>query len=159
MATLDGKVAIVTGGNSGIGAAIAQLFASKGASVVIAARRVAEGEVVAGRIGPAASFFPTDVTEERDVATLVRHAVERFGRLDCLVNNAGNPGVMGGIAETEVAHWDSVFAVHVRGVMLGMKHAAPLMTAQGSGSIIAIASTSGHRAGFSAHSYSAARRR
>jgi NAD(P)-dependent dehydrogenase (short-subunit alcohol dehydrogenase family) len=157
MATLDGKVAIVTGGNSGIGAAIAQLFASKGASVVIAARRVAEGEVVAGRIGPAASFFPTDVTEERDVAALVRHAVERFGRLDCLVNNAGNPGVMGGIAETEVAHWDSVFAVHVRGVMLGMKHAAPLMTAQGSGSIITIASTSGHRAGFSAHSYSAAK--
>ena len=65
MATLDGKVAIVTGGNSGIGAAIAQLFASKGASVVIAARRVAEGEGVARRIGAAASFFPTDVTGER----------------------------------------------------------------------------------------------
>jgi NAD(P)-dependent dehydrogenase (short-subunit alcohol dehydrogenase family) len=148
MATLDGKVAIITGGNSGIGATIAQVFGSKGASVVIAARRVAEGEVVAGRIGPAASFFPTDVTEERDVAALVRHAVERFGRLDCLVNNAGNPGVMSGIAETEAAHWDNVFAVHVRGAMLGMKHAAPLMTAQGSGSIITIASTSGHRAGF-----------
>ena len=73
------------------------------------------------------------------------------------MNNAGNPGVMSGIAETEAAHWDSVFAVHVRGVMLGMKHAAPLMTEQRSGSIITIASTSGHRAGFSAHSYSAAK--
>jgi NAD(P)-dependent dehydrogenase (short-subunit alcohol dehydrogenase family) len=65
--------------------------------------------------------------------------------------------MMSGIAETEAAHWDSVFAVHVRGVMLGMKHAAPVMTAQGSGSIITIASTSGQRAGFSAHSYSAAK--
>jgi NAD(P)-dependent dehydrogenase (short-subunit alcohol dehydrogenase family) len=113
--TLDGKVAIITGGNSGIGATIAQLFACKGASVVIAARRVAESDAVAGRIGSAASFFPTDVTVERDVAALVRHAVERFGRLDCLVNNAGNPGVMSGIRETEAAHWDNVVAVHVRG--------------------------------------------
>jgi NAD(P)-dependent dehydrogenase (short-subunit alcohol dehydrogenase family) len=109
MAMLDGKVAIVTGGNSGIGAMTAQVFASEGATVVVAARRVAEGEVIAEQIGPAASFFPTDVTQERDIAALLRHVAERFGRLDCLVNNAGNPGVMNGIAETEAAHWDSVF--------------------------------------------------
>ena len=114
MATLDGKVAIVTGGNSGIGAANKKFFffffKKKKKK-----KKKKNLNIVAGRIGPAASFFPADVTEERDVAALVRHAVEQFGRLDCLVNNAGNAGVMGGIAETEVAHWDSVFAVHVRG--------------------------------------------
>jgi NAD(P)-dependent dehydrogenase (short-subunit alcohol dehydrogenase family) len=154
---LGDKVAIVTGGSSGIGMAIAEAFASAGAHVVIAARRAVEGNAVVERIGPAASFIRTDVTKEEEVTELIRQTIHRFGRLDCLVNNAGNPGLMNGISETETAHWDSVFAVHVRGAMLGMKHAAPVMASQSGGTIINVASASGQRAGFSAHSYSAAK--
>ena len=157
MGVLEGKVAIVTGGSSGIGAAIAERFASEGARVVIATRRVAEGEATAARVGPNACFVLTHVADEADVSGLVAHALDRFGRLDCLVNNAGNPGHMVPIAETEIAHFDALMAVHVRGAMLAMKHAAPALLRQQSGSVINIASASGLRAGFSAHSYSAAK--
>jgi NAD(P)-dependent dehydrogenase (short-subunit alcohol dehydrogenase family) len=157
MGILEGKVAIVTGGTSGIGACVAKLFVLEGAKVVLAARRRAEGEASATRLGHGASFIRTDVAEEADVKAMVEHTLDRFGRLDCLVNNAGTPGRMVGIAETEIAHFDAIMAVHVRGSMLGMKHATPAMLREGGGSIINVASVSGHRAGFSAHSYSAAK--
>jgi NAD(P)-dependent dehydrogenase (short-subunit alcohol dehydrogenase family) len=89
MSALAGKVAIVTGGTSGIGAAIATLFVAEGARVVIAGRRRDKGEQVAATLGEAATFIRTDVCIEDDVAAMVRHAVEHFGRLDYLVNNAG----------------------------------------------------------------------
>ncbi len=157
MGILEGKVAIVTGGTSGIGACVAKLFVLEGAKVVLAARRRAEGEASAAQLGPGVSFIRTDVAEEADTKAMVEHALDRFGKLDCLVNNAGTPGHMVGIADTQIAHFDAIMAVHVRGCMLGMKHAAPAMLRQGSGCIINIASVSGHRAGFSAHSYSAAK--
>ena len=156
MDIIKGKVAIVTGASSGIGACIAETFVAEGASVILAAR-LAEGQAIAARLDDAASFIRTDVADEAEVKAMVGHALDRFGRLDCLVNNAGIPGVMVGIAETDAEHFDAVMAVHVRGAMLGIKHAAPTMLRQGGGSIVNIASVSGHRAGFSAHSYSAAK--
>ncbi len=157
MTRLAGRVAIVTGGTSGIGAAVAEMFVREGARVMLAARRQSEGENVANRLGAAADFRRTDVSDENDVRSLLDDTLVRFGRVDCLVNGAGTPGLMTGIAETTVEHFDAIMAVHVRGAMLCMKHAAPAMLRQRSGSIINVASVSGHRAGFSAHSYSAAK--
>lgn len=157
MGVLDGKVAIVTGGTSGIGARTVELFAEEGAQVVIAGRRREEGEALARRLGPAASFIRTDITKEPEVKAMIDHALATFGRLDCLFNNAGNPGRMTSIADVDMEHFDATMATHVRGVLLGMKHAAPALLRQGSGSIINMGSVSGLRAGFSAHTYSAAK--
>ena len=88
---------------------------------------------------------------------MIDHAVTRFGRLDCLVNNAGIPAPMVSIAEIDVANIDHVLAVNVRGVLLGIKHAAPVMLSQGAGSIINIASMVGHRGGLSSHVYTASK--
>src|SRR5262249_4874986 len=136
MGALDGKVAIITGGTSGIGARTAELFVAEGAKVFIAGRRQAEGEGLAKKLGAPASFMRTDVTKEADIKALMEHALAKFGRIDCLFNNAGNPGRIAGIADLDVAHFDTVIATHVRGVVLCMKYAAPAMIRQGSGSII-----------------------
>jgi NAD(P)-dependent dehydrogenase (short-subunit alcohol dehydrogenase family) len=157
MGVLDGKVAIVAGGTSGIGAATVELFVAEGAKVVIAGRRQEEGSGLAGRLGTAASFVRADVTSDADVKAMIDHAVATFGRLDCLFNNAGNPGRITGIAETDMDQFDSLMQVHVRGVVLGMKHAAPVMLRQGSGSIINTGSVAGLRAGTSSHLYSTAK--
>jgi NAD(P)-dependent dehydrogenase (short-subunit alcohol dehydrogenase family) len=157
MGALDGKVAIITGGTSGIGARTAELFVAEGAKVVVAGRRQAEGEALAKQLGAAALFARTDVTREADIKALIEQTLARFGRLDCLFNNAGNPGRLAPIAELDMAHFDTVIATHVRGVVLGMKYAAPAMIRQGSGSIINTGSIAGLRAGYSAHSYSAAK--
>jgi len=157
MGSLDGKVAVITGSTSGIGARTADLFVEEGAKVVIAARRRGEGEHLAQALGPAASFIATDVGREADVAAMIDHALTRFGRLDCLINNAGTPGKTSGIADVDMDHFDATITVHVRGVMLGMKYAAPVMLRQGSGSIINVASTSGRRAGYSGLTYSTAK--
>jgi NAD(P)-dependent dehydrogenase (short-subunit alcohol dehydrogenase family) len=102
-------------------------------------------------------FQRTDVSNEDDVRTLVSRAETSFGRLDCIFNNAGFGGALGGIAETEVAEWDVTFGVLVRGVFLGMKHAAPLLRRQGGGSIISTASVAGIIGGYSPHAYAAAK--
>jgi NAD(P)-dependent dehydrogenase (short-subunit alcohol dehydrogenase family) len=157
MGTLAGKVAIVVGGTSGIGARTVQLFIAEGARVVIAGRRRDEGEQLARELGSAASFIATDVTSESDIEAMIEHAVTRFGRIDCLMNNAGNPGKVSTIADLDMAHFDSIFAVHVRGTVLAIKHAAPVMLKQGSGSIINTASIAGHVSGYSSFSYSTAK--
>lgn len=157
MPALDGKVAIVTGGSSGIGAAIATVFIAEGARVVIAGRRRDKGEQIARVLGDGASFIRTDVSVEDDVAAMVRHAVARFGRLDCLVNNAGSGSQRVAIADIDLSRFDAALGVHLRGVVAGMKHAAPVMAAQRSGSIITIASVNGTRAGLGGHAYSAAK--
>ena len=97
MGMVDGKVAIVSGGTSGIGARASELFVHEGARVVIAGRRQERGEELAARLGPAACFVRTDVSLEHDVAAMIKHAVERFGRVDCLFNNAGDASEGGGI--------------------------------------------------------------
>ena len=157
MGVLEGKVAIVTGGTSGIGARTVERFVEEGAKVVIAGRRREEGEALAKQLGRPASFIRTDVAQEGEVKAMVEHALAKFGRLDCLFNNAGNPGRMTGIAEVEMEHYDAIMNTHVRGVVLGMKHAALAMTRQGSGSIINTGSIGGLRAGTSPHIYATAK--
>ena len=155
MGILDGKVAIVTGGTSGIGERIAEIFVQEGARVVVAARRQAEGSALEQRLG--ISFVRADVSIEADAKSMVDFAVQRFGRVDCLVNCAGINAPMIGIADIDVAAFDQVMAVNVRGVFLGIKHVAPVMAAQGSGSIVNIASIGARRAGLSSHSYTASK--
>ena len=157
MGILDGKVAIISGGTSGIGASSVELFAKEGARVVIAGRRSAEGEALARKLGAAAFFIRTDVSKEADVKALIEGTLAKFGRLDCLFNNAGIPGRLTGIAEMDIDHYEAIMAVHVRGVVLGMKYGAAPMLRQGSGSIINTGSVAGLRAGFSGHMYSTAK--
>jgi NAD(P)-dependent dehydrogenase (short-subunit alcohol dehydrogenase family) len=157
MGQLEGKVAIVTGATSGIGERIAEVFVAEGARVVGAGRREAEGRALESRCGPALSFVRSDVADEASVKAMVDHAVTKFGRLDCLVNNAGSGSPMVSITEVTGEHFSSVYDTNVRGVMFGMKHAARIMTAQRSGSIITIASASGLRAGISGHIYSSSK--
>jgi NAD(P)-dependent dehydrogenase (short-subunit alcohol dehydrogenase family) len=153
MGALDGKVAIVTGGTSGIGERIVELFVEEGARVVVAARREQEGAALEDRLG--VRFIRTDVASEADVKAMVDHAMKSFGRVDCLVNNAGIPSPMVSISEIDVPTIDRLMAVNVRGVLLGIKHVAPVMIAQKAGSIVSISSMAGLRGGVSGHIYSA----
>ena len=155
MGALDGKIAIVTGGTSGIGEGIATAFVSEGAQVVIAGRREEEGRALEKRIG--VRFVRADVANEADVKGMIDQTLERFGRLDCLVNNAGIPQPMASIIDVDVAMIDQILAVNVRGVILGVKHAARVMLPTGAGSIINIGSVAGHRGGLSAHVYTASK--
>lgn len=157
MLRLEGKVALIAGATSGIGARTAEIFVAEGASVVIAGRRKDRGEKLARTLGEAASFLRTDVTVEADVKAMVDHAVDRFGRLDCLINNAGVPSQFVAIPDVDLQQFDAVMAVHVRAVLAGMKFAARVMATQGSGSIINVTSVNGTRAGLGGHYYSAAK--
>src|SRR6516165_8470961 len=149
MGRLDGKVAVITGATSGIGLRTAEIFVGEGAKVVIAGRRVAEGEALQRQLGAACVFRQTDVTIEEQMRALIALAVERFGKIDCLFNNAGGPAQTGGIEGLDVARFDAAMATLVRSVMLGMKLAAPHMKKQGFGSIINNGSIAGRLAGFS----------
>lgn len=149
MGRLDGKVAVITGATSGIGLRTAEIFAAEGAKLVVAGRRVPEGEALAQRLGDSCIFRQTDVMAEGQVASLINFAVDRLGRLDCLFNNAGGPAQTGGIEGLEADRFDLAMATLVRSVMLGMKHAAPHMRRQGFGSIINNGSIAGRLAGFS----------
>jgi NAD(P)-dependent dehydrogenase (short-subunit alcohol dehydrogenase family) len=149
MGRLSGKVAIITGATSGIGLRTAEVFIAEGARVIIAGRRVAEGEALAKALGPDCIFRQADVTVEDQVKALTALAVDKFGRLDCVFNNAGGPAQTGGIEGLEVERFDLAMATLVRSVMLGMKHAAPIMRKQGFGSIINNGSIAGRLAGFS----------
>lgn len=155
MGALNGKVAIVTGGTSGIGEKIVEVFVEEGAQVVIAARRQAEGDALEKRLG--ARFVRTDVSSEADVKTMVDRAVEWFGRVDCLVNNAGIPAPITSVADMEVADIERVLAVNILGVMLATKHVARVMLTQGTGSIINIGSVAAHRGGLSGHIYTSSK--
>ena len=133
MGRLDGKVAVITGATSGIGLHTAEIFVAEGASIVIAGRRAPEGERLAKKLGANCVFRQTDVTVEEQMRALIGQAVEKFGRIDCLFNNAGGPAQTGGIESLEVERFDAAMATLIRSVMLGMKHAAPYMRKQGSG--------------------------
>src|SRR4051794_35628827 len=149
MGRLDGKVAVITGATSGIGLRTAEIFVEEGARIVIAGRRAPEGEALAKKLGANCIFRRSDVTVEDEVRALIGEAVDKFGRIDCLFNNAGGPAQTGGIEGLEVGMFDAAMATLVRSVMLGMKHAAPHMRRQGSGSIINNGSIAGRLAGFS----------
>jgi NAD(P)-dependent dehydrogenase (short-subunit alcohol dehydrogenase family) len=149
MGRLDGKVAVITGATSGIGLRTAEVFVAQGAKVVVAGRRVPEGEALAKKLGAACIFRQTDVAIEAQMKSLISLAIDKFGRIDCLFNNAGGPAQTGGIEGLEVDRFDAAMATLVRSVMLGMKHAAPHMKKQGSGSIINNGSIAGHLGGYS----------
>src|SRR5947208_2522103 len=157
MERLRGKVALVTGGASGIGEATVRLFVDEGASMVLADLQDERGRSVAKDAGPRAVYVHADVSREADVAAMVDETVRRFGRLDCLFNNAGFAGVHGPIDEIGVEGFDATIAVLLRGVFLGMKHAAAVMKRQGTGSIISTASVAGLHTGLGPHIYSAAK--
>ena len=132
-----GKVALITGGANGIGRATVELMAREGARVVATGRRAELGRSLESALGKDKCLFVTaDATREADVKAMIDACVSKWGRLDCLFNNAGGPAPVGGIETVPVEGFDAAMATLVRSVMLGMKHAAPIMMKQGSGSII-----------------------
>lgn len=157
MGKLDGKVAVITGGASGIGKATVRLFIEQGARVLIADILDDKGESLAGKLGASADYLHTDVSKESDVKAAIDHALAKFERLDCMFNNAGYGGVSGPIEGIPVDGFDETIGVLLRGVFLGIKHAAPVMKKQGSGSIISTASIGGLRTGYGPHIYSTAK--
>ena len=157
MAELEGRTAVITGGASGSGAETARLFVAEGARVVIADMQDERGEALARELGPQAVFSSCEVRSEEQVKAAVDLALDRWGRLDCMFNNAGFGGVLGPIDAIPVDAFDLTFAVLVRGVFLGMKHAIPAMKAQGSGSIVNTGSIAGITAGRGPQVYSAAK--
>lgn len=159
MGQLEGKCAIVTGATSGIGRRTVERFVEEGARVVFCGRRETLGAQLQAALGrERVLFVKADVTLEADVARVIGTCVREFGRVDVLFNNAGGPAPTGGIESVVVAGFDAAMATLVRSVMLGMKHAAPLMLEQRSGSIINNGSVAGVRAGLSSSMvYSAAK--
>lgn len=139
MGRVAGKVAIVTGGASGMGKADAILLAREGANVVVADLNEKAGQEVAAAIGEAAIFVRLDVSDEDNWKTVIAATVEQFGRLDILVNNAGMIA-LGTIVDTDLASWRKINAVNSDGVFLGCKHAIPVMADSGGGSIINMSS-------------------
>lgn len=144
-----GKVALVTGGSAGLGEATAIRFAQEGAKVVIAARRCEQSARVVQRIialGGEAHFVATDVSRAEDVERMVDQALQKFGQLDCAVNNAGIAGPrLTPVAEVTEAQWDEVMGVNLKGVWLCMKHELHAMLATGGGSIVNVASIYGDK--------------
>jgi NAD(P)-dependent dehydrogenase (short-subunit alcohol dehydrogenase family) len=157
MGRFDGKVALVTGGASGIGERTARLLAQEGARVVVADLQEERGRAVAASLGESAAFHKTEVSREDQVRAAVAAALAAFGRLDVLVNNAGFGGALGPLESTPVEEWDVTFAVLVRGPFLGMKHAVPALRAVGGGAVVNIASVAGQVGGLGPHAYSAAK--
>ena len=163
MKRLAGKVAIVTGGASGLGRATVMRFLADGAKVVVADLNEASGAETlavakAGGHGDNVAFVRCDVAKEADVAATVAAAETRFGRLDIAYLNAGVGGAFGPIAETSVEDWDYTFAVLTRSVFLGMKHASQAMKTHGQGGVILVtASIAGMVGGGGSHAYSAAK--
>ncbi|HEY3264033.1 MAG TPA: glucose 1-dehydrogenase [Actinomycetota bacterium] len=138
---LEGKVALITGGGSGMGKVASELFASEGASVVLTDVNDEAGEATAGAIGERARYVHADVSQEQDAEEMVATTVDAFGRLDVVYNNAGiMPLGDGSVTDNDTAIWDEVLAVNVKGVAFGCKYGIPAMVAHGGGSIINVAS-------------------
>jgi NAD(P)-dependent dehydrogenase (short-subunit alcohol dehydrogenase family) len=155
MGRLEGKVAVITGATSGIGAATARCFVAEGARIVIAGRSEERGRALALELGEQAVFHRADVMHEAQIGAVIDAAVARFGRLDCLFNNAGasTPGEFETITEDQ---FDFGMKLLVGSVIFGIKHAARVMGARG-GSIINNSSVAAHRLGQGGMLYSAAK--
>ena len=156
----SGRVAMVTGGTSGIGLATARAFARAGARVVVTARGEAAGAAACALLeadGAGALFVPADVRREPEVARAVELVLARLGRLDCAVNCAGAGGDHAPLERTDQAAWDDVFAVNARGVWLCMRHQALAMLTAGRGAIVNVSSIYGAAARAAEHAYVASK--
>jgi NAD(P)-dependent dehydrogenase (short-subunit alcohol dehydrogenase family) len=147
MGELEGKVAVVTGGAAGIGRAMVERFAAEGARVVIADIDAGAGTELASALGEDAAFVPTDVTDADQVQALVDAAVERFGGLHVMVNNAGVGGAMTRFLHDDLADFHRIVDVNLLGMLVGSQRAARHMKGHGGGSIVNISSTAGINAG------------
>ncbi len=155
MGRLDGKVAVITGGASGIGKASVRLFVEEGARVIFGDIQDDLGQSLADDLGPNAIYLHTNVRNESEIKALIDLALDKFGRLDVMFNNAGFGGAYGPIDEIPTDAFDVTIEILFRSVFLGIKHAAPVMKKQKSGSIISTASVAGLRTGMGPHLYSA----
>jgi NAD(P)-dependent dehydrogenase (short-subunit alcohol dehydrogenase family) len=157
---MDKPVVLITGGLTGIGRATALAFAQEGARVVISGRRDDAGQALVAELrtlGAEAEFVRADVRHEDDVRNLVDKAVERFGRLDVAVNNAGTEGKPGPLTEQSAETYAATFDTNVLGTILSLKHEMRVMLAQGHGSIVNLSSTFGSRGGAGASMYVASK--
>ncbi|XP_021608484.1 secoisolariciresinol dehydrogenase isoform X4 [Manihot esculenta] len=151
---LEGKVALITGAASGIGKATATKFISNGAKVVIADIQQQLGQDTAKELGSNAAFIACDVTKESDISNAVDFSISKFNQLDIMYNNAGvacksSPS----ITDLDLAQFDRVMSINVRGVIAGIKHASRVMIPRRTGSILCTASVTGIMAGLSPHTY------
>ena len=154
---LEGKVAVITGAASGIGRATTELFVAEGAKVVVADLQEDVGAAFAAELGDSATFVACNVVDEAQVAAAVNEATDRWGRLDVVYANAGFVGVTGPMESISSDDYDKTMNVLLRGVFYTIKHAAPIMKARGSGSMIATASVCGLEAGIGTHIYTVAK--
>lgn len=146
MKSFQGKIALITGGSSGIGRATAIVFAREGAKVVVAGRREDEGKETVRLIEQAGSegiFVKTDVTKEPEVKALIDKAVATFGRIDCAFNNAGVLGTVAPLAQQKLENYEFIMDVNVKGVVLCMKHEIAQMLKNGGGAIVNNSSVGG----------------
>jgi NAD(P)-dependent dehydrogenase (short-subunit alcohol dehydrogenase family) len=154
---MDKKVILVTGALTGIGRAAALGFAAQGHSLVVAGRKAAAGAQLAEEIralGAEVEFVQTDVRYDNEVRRLVDYTVERFGRLDAAVNNAGTEGTPGPVTEQTAESYAATFDTNVLGTLLSLKHELRVMQQQGHGSIVNVSSTYGHEGAAGASVYS-----
>jgi len=154
---LEGQVAVITGAASGIGKATAVRFVEEGARVVIADIQADAAVAAAEELGDAATAIATDVTDEEQVAAAVDLAVETWGRLDCMFNNAGIIGAVGPITEMMAADWDRTLAVLLSSAFYGIKHAGRVMIPARRGVILSTSSVAGVVAGLGPHAYTVAK--
>lgn len=154
---LEGRIAVVTGGASGIGEASVHRFVDEGARVVVADLQLERGQAVAESLGDAARFIRCDVTNEADIVAAIELATGTWGRLDVMFNNAGVVGAVGAIGDTDTGAWLRTIDILLHSVFYGCKHASRVMVAQGSGSIITTSSIAGVIGGLGPHAYSAAK--
>ena len=154
---LDGKVAVITGAASGIGRGTVDLFVAEGARVIAADIQDDKGARIEEDHKGMVQYVHCDVADEKDIATAIAAARERFGRLDVLFNNAGAGGARETADAVTAESFDSVMHLHVRAAMFGIKYAVPVMKSQGGGSIVSTASVAGLRTGYGPFLYSVAK--
>ena len=155
MGKLDGKVALITGAAGGIGRATSKLFIKEGAKGVVMADIWDEmGKKTAEELGPNAIYLHTDVSEEDDIKKSIELAIEKFGRLDIVFSNAGNPGPGGSIDDVPTDEFDHTVAIHLRAAFLYMKHSIPIMKKQGTGCFICTSSVASFQQGMGTLPYS-----
>ena len=153
---LEGKVALIIGGTSGIGEATVEAFVAEGARVVIASRSAPKGERMVAVLGASARFFRADVSHEAEIKAAVDASMEAFGRIDCLFNNAGGP-TSGDVDTVTSDDFEQAMNLLLGSVVFGIRHVAPVMKAQGRGAIINNSSVAAHRTQLGDYLYSIAK--